>query len=143
PPEAAGGGHCRRPGPVRAQPPTHSGRAGRAGGRLGAGRTAAARDLNAGTPGDFSSVGLRTRAGRKGRGKGGAFRVAGEAKTPGTSFDDRWRKPVQSRFFPDGPEPTGRLLCACAEYSQAQPRKPCLLVHIGLVDLEEAGPGRE
>lgn len=50
---------------------------------------------------------------------------------------------MQSRFFPDGPEPTGRLLCACAEFSLAQPRKPCLLVHIGPVDLEEAGPGRE
>ncbi|KAK7827141.1 hypothetical protein U0070_019937, partial [Myodes glareolus] len=62
---------------------------------------------------------------------------------PGTGFDDRWRKPVQSRFFPDGPEPTGRLLCACAEFSQAQPRKPCLLVHIGPADLEEAGSGRE
>lgn len=62
---------------------------------------------------------------------------------PGTGFDDRWRKPVQSRFFPDGPEPTGRLLCACAEFSQAQPRKPCLFVLIGPVDLEEAGSGRE
>lgn len=62
---------------------------------------------------------------------------------PGTGFDDRWRKPVQSRFFPDGPEPTGRLLCACAEFSQAQPRKPCLLVHIGPADLEEAGSGGE
>lgn len=37
-------------------------------GRLGAGRTAAARDLNAGNPGELSRVGLRTRAGRKGRG---------------------------------------------------------------------------
>lgn len=68
----------RRPAPP---PPAREGTAPnawwRAGGRLSKGPTAAARDLNAGIPGELSRVGLRTRAGRKGWGRGRTFRVGG------------------------------------------------------------------